>query len=153
MAAIVYHKTRPHVVRAHGWDPMLDGSAPHTQSYAEQLEAAVDQAVAACGGDVRAAVRALIVANEFLETEVSKLMKAASRAYLRGRFQTYSGQARAIAEVHRNVCGRTRSNLQLFARRRTRNPEFFLVHVGRYIGEKRRAQIALAGVGKHAENV
>jgi hypothetical protein len=60
-------------------------------SGAEELEAAVDQAVAACGGDMRAAVRALIVANDFLVAEVSELMKAVSHAYVRGRFQTYSG--------------------------------------------------------------
>jgi hypothetical protein len=29
-----------------------------------------DQAIAACGGDAREAVKALIVANEFLESEV-----------------------------------------------------------------------------------
>ncbi|MBR0874734.1 hypothetical protein JQ633_30550 [Bradyrhizobium tropiciagri] len=55
------------------------------------LEAAVDQAIAACGGDMRATIRALIVANEFLENEVGELMKAVSHAYVRGRFQTYSG--------------------------------------------------------------
>ena len=55
------------------------------------LEAAVDQAIAACGGDVRATVRALILANNYLEDEVAELMKAVSHAYARGRFQTYSG--------------------------------------------------------------
>jgi hypothetical protein len=55
------------------------------------LEAAVDQAIAACGGDVRATVRALIVANDYLESEVSELMKAVSSAYARGRFRSYSG--------------------------------------------------------------
>ncbi|MCA6125914.1 hypothetical protein J6500_29070 [Bradyrhizobium sp. WSM 1704] len=55
------------------------------------LEAAIDQAIAACGGDMRATIRALIVANEFLENEVSELMKAVSNAYARGRFKTYSG--------------------------------------------------------------
>ena len=55
------------------------------------LEAAVDQAISACGGDLRSTVRALIVANEYLETEVGELMKAVSRAYARGRFQSYSG--------------------------------------------------------------
>lgn len=55
------------------------------------LEAAVDQAIAACGGDMRSTIRALIVANEFLESEVSELMKAVSHAYVRGRFHTYSG--------------------------------------------------------------
>jgi hypothetical protein len=56
-----------------------------------ELESAVDQAIAACEGDVRATVRALIIANRFLESEVSELMKAVSHAYARGRFQTYSG--------------------------------------------------------------
>ena len=55
------------------------------------LEAAVDQAIAACDGDLRAAVRALIVANNFLESEVAELMKAVSHAYVLGRFRTYSG--------------------------------------------------------------
>jgi hypothetical protein len=55
------------------------------------LEASVDQAIAACGGDVRATIRALIVANEYLESEVGELMKAVSRAYARGRFHSYSG--------------------------------------------------------------
>lgn len=55
------------------------------------LEAAVDQAIAACGGEMRSTIRALIVANEFLETEVGELMKAISHAYSRGRFRTYSG--------------------------------------------------------------
>jgi len=55
------------------------------------LEAAVDQAIAACDGDMRAAIRALIVANNYLESEVAELMKAVSHAYARGRFRSYSG--------------------------------------------------------------
>ncbi|CCD91406.1 conserved hypothetical protein [Bradyrhizobium sp. ORS 375] len=55
------------------------------------LEDAVDQAIAACGGDLRATIRALIVANDYLETEVTELMKAVSHAYTRGRFHSYSG--------------------------------------------------------------
>jgi len=55
------------------------------------LEEAVNQAIAACGGDTRATIRALIVANDYLETEVGELMKAVSRAYVRGRFHSYSG--------------------------------------------------------------
>jgi hypothetical protein len=55
------------------------------------LEAAVDQAIAVCDGDMRAAIRALIVANNYLESEVGELMKAVSHAYTRGRFRTYSG--------------------------------------------------------------
>ncbi|MCA1453528.1 hypothetical protein I6F35_09910 [Bradyrhizobium sp. BRP22] len=55
------------------------------------LETAVDEAIAACGGDMRATIRALIVANDYLENEISELMKAVSRAHARGRFNTYSG--------------------------------------------------------------
>ena len=40
---------------------------------------------------MRATIRALIVANEYLETEVGELMKAVSHAYARGRFNAYSG--------------------------------------------------------------
>jgi hypothetical protein len=57
----------------------------------EALEAAVDHAIAVCDGDMRAAIRALILANDFLETEVGELMKAVSHAYVRGRFHSYSG--------------------------------------------------------------
>jgi hypothetical protein len=57
----------------------------------DELEAEVDEAIATCDGDLRATIRALIVANKYLECEVSELMKAVSHAYLRGRFNTYSG--------------------------------------------------------------
>ena len=68
-------------------------ASPDSQSMPEpgRLELATDQAVAACGGNARDAVKALIVANEFLESEVCELMQAVSHAYARGRFQTYTG--------------------------------------------------------------
>jgi len=58
---------------------------------ADRLEAAADQAIAACDCDARDAVKALIVANEYLESEVCDLMQAVSHAYARGRFKSYSG--------------------------------------------------------------
>jgi hypothetical protein len=66
-------------------------NAPRNDGLDNRLETAVDQSIAACGGDMRSAIRALIVANEYLESEVGELMKAVSHAYARGRFQTYSG--------------------------------------------------------------
>jgi len=60
-------------------------SAPNPQSDADQLEAAADQAIAACGGDAREAVKALIVANHFLETELEKPRAAVSPGYARGK--------------------------------------------------------------------
>ena len=55
------------------------------------LEAAVEKAIAVCDGDPRAAVRALIVANNLLEAEIADLKKAVSHAYTRGRFRSYAG--------------------------------------------------------------
>jgi hypothetical protein len=49
----------------------------------DRLEAATDQAIAACGGNARAAVKALIVANEFLEARVIELEAAVSNGYVR----------------------------------------------------------------------
>ena len=68
---------------------MSSVSQPNQQD--DGLEAAVDEAIAACGGDPRAAVRALIVANNFLESEMAELQKAISHAYTRGRFRSYAG--------------------------------------------------------------
>jgi hypothetical protein len=55
------------------------------QSDADQLEAAADHAIEACGGDTREAVKALIVANHFLETDLEKLRAAVSTGYARGK--------------------------------------------------------------------
>jgi hypothetical protein len=65
--------------------------APDSSQDAVLLEAAADQAISACGGDMREAIKALIVANDFLETEVAELMRAVSLAYVRGRFKPYNG--------------------------------------------------------------
>lgn len=73
---------------------MSSSSQPKSDAKSEAsdaLEAAVDQAISACDGDLRAAIRALIVANDYLESEVAELMKAVSHAYTRGRFNSYSG--------------------------------------------------------------
>jgi len=44
----------------------------------DRLETAADQAIAASGGNAREAVKALIVANEFLEAQVAELQAAVS---------------------------------------------------------------------------
>ena len=70
---------------------MSSESAPKPQDIDGELEAAIDEAIAACGGDLRQTIGALIVANNYLESEVTELMKAVSRAFVRGRFGTYTG--------------------------------------------------------------
>ena len=63
-----------------------------------ELETAVDDAIAACDDDARAAVRALLVAAHFLEAELRELRDqvdgittAVSRGYARGRLRTSGG--------------------------------------------------------------
>lgn len=51
----------------------------------DELEAAADQAIAACGGDARAAVKALIVTVDFLEAQIAELRAKVSTGYARGR--------------------------------------------------------------------
>jgi stage V sporulation protein SpoVS len=74
---------------------MPQSVAPSSQADAEQLETATEQAIAACGGNARDAVKALLVANEYLESEVRELQAAVSTGYARGykfgRFKTYTG--------------------------------------------------------------
>jgi stage V sporulation protein SpoVS len=66
---------------------MSQSAAPNPQADAAgQLEEATDQAIAACPGDARGAVKALIVANGYLEAEVRELRAAVSSGYARGKF-------------------------------------------------------------------
>jgi hypothetical protein len=71
---------------------MAEPSSADPLSESERLDMATDQAIAACGGDAREAVKALLVANEFLEAELERQV---SHGYMRGvrhgRFNTYSG--------------------------------------------------------------
>jgi len=66
---------------------MPQSAVPNPQADAERLEAMTDQAIAACGGETRDAVKALIVANEFLEARVRELQAAVSNGYARGKFE------------------------------------------------------------------
>jgi hypothetical protein len=71
---------------------MPEASAPHPQPDVDRLESAADQAIAACGGDAREAVKALLVANEFLEAELeARVSHGYMRGVRHGRFSTYSG--------------------------------------------------------------
>lgn len=60
----------------------MPASAPNRPPDPDRLEAAADHAIEACGGDAREAVKALIVANEFLERRLEEM---ASPGYARGR--------------------------------------------------------------------
>jgi hypothetical protein len=48
----------------------ISGSPEPSAPAPEDIETAADQAIATCGGDAREAVKALIVANSFLEAQI-----------------------------------------------------------------------------------
>jgi hypothetical protein len=51
------------------------------------LEAEVEEAIALCGGDERAALRATLITNAYLEGEVERLTEAISTGFARGRMR------------------------------------------------------------------
>lgn len=69
-------------VSAVGGMTMNELASKHDQ---DELEAATDQAIDACGGDARATVKALLVANAFLEDELAVAVPAISYGYSKGR--------------------------------------------------------------------
>jgi hypothetical protein len=66
---------------------MPQTAAPYPQADAERRESAAEDSMAACGGDARQTVTALILANEFLEGQVRELQAAVSNGYARGKFE------------------------------------------------------------------
>jgi hypothetical protein len=56
----------------------------HRQDESE-LETAVDDAIAACDGDLRATIRALLVANSFLYAEMERFRALISTGFARGK--------------------------------------------------------------------
>jgi hypothetical protein len=53
-------------------------SAPPTAFDNSHYEMACDQAIAMCDGNLRSTIKALIMANEFLEAELTELQAAIS---------------------------------------------------------------------------
>jgi hypothetical protein len=57
------------------------------EASAPELDAEVDEAIRMCSGDVRAALRATLVANAYLDAEVERLTEAVSAGFARGRMR------------------------------------------------------------------
>ena len=51
---------------------------PISTSDNDRYKQACDQAIAMCDGNTRSAIKALLLANEYLETEIEELQTAAS---------------------------------------------------------------------------
>ncbi|MGB8398461.1 hypothetical protein [Bradyrhizobium sp.] len=71
-------------------------SAPSSLSDNSRYEQACDQAIAMCDGNLRSTIKALIMANEYLETELEEL-QAAIAAGCAPRQQGASGQQTAAS--------------------------------------------------------
>jgi hypothetical protein len=67
---------------------------PASEPAPDELETSLDDAIAACGGDARAAVRVLLVTVDHLQTEIAardakmaRLVLDLSKGYSRGKWE------------------------------------------------------------------
>lgn len=70
---------------------MADSAAPLATN--DHYEQACDQAIAMCGGNLRGAIKALIMANEYLENEVQELQAMLSGGLTRTGLPRTKGNA------------------------------------------------------------
>jgi hypothetical protein len=68
-------------------------SEPASSSEIDRYEQACDQAIAMCDGNLRSTIKALIMANEYLEIELRELQAAASTDQAPARRPRASGEA------------------------------------------------------------
>ena len=72
-----------------------DSKKPEAEAAALH-EVEVDDAIATCGGDVRAALRATLIANAYLEAEIERLTEAVSSGFARGRMRKVTQRVNKI---------------------------------------------------------
>lgn len=60
------------------------------QSEQDEMEAGIGEVISACGGNMRDAIRSLIIANGFLEEEQERLAASISNGFARGRHRKRS---------------------------------------------------------------
>lgn len=118
---------------------MSGSPEPNPQQEADVLEVATEQVIAACDGDLRAAVQALIVANSLLEAELNDVYAAASKGYARGKGQEEQTGLRGIRDMRQDlratICALILANESLeyelqtkvHARRKTRRVQYVLL--------------------------
>jgi hypothetical protein len=71
---------------------MFDPS-PLSEDNNRRYEQACDQAIAMCDGNLRSTIKALIMANEYLETELEELQAAISAGCMPARSSSASSNA------------------------------------------------------------
>jgi hypothetical protein len=80
-------------------------SAPSSLSDNSRYEQACDQAIAMCDGNLRSTIKALIMANEYLETELEELQAAISAGCAPAR--AFSGETAATGSREENASKQT----------------------------------------------
>ena len=70
-------------------------SDPSSLSDVSHYEQACDQAIAMCDGNLRSTIKALIMANEYLEIELRELQAVSSTEHAPARRPRASGEAAA----------------------------------------------------------
>ncbi|UGY17590.1 hypothetical protein [Bradyrhizobium septentrionale] len=68
-------------------------SAPRSQPEHSHYEKACDQAIAMCDGNLRSTIKALIMANEYLEAELEELQAAITAGCVPAQSQAASDAA------------------------------------------------------------
>ena len=85
---------------------MGEPAANEAEMAVPDFEAEVEEAIALCGGDPRAALKATLVANFYLETELEKVLEMVSAGYGRGQVRTIPKsrptRVRQIAHIETN---------------------------------------------------
>ena len=61
------------------------GAAPKMDDTVDNLESAVDVVIAACDGDLRDTIRALVIANSILMEEAERYRSLVSPGFVRGK--------------------------------------------------------------------
>ena len=82
--------------------------SPEEGAQLDSYEHAIDEAIAACGGDVRATLRALLIANEFLENQLELMSAQVSNGYARGRIKRPGWRRLIVAADPRQLQGTVR---------------------------------------------
>jgi hypothetical protein len=63
-------------------------SAPSSLSDNSRYEQACDQAISMCDGNLRSTIKALIMANEYLETELEELQAAVAAGCVPAKYSS-----------------------------------------------------------------
>jgi hypothetical protein len=83
---------------------------PNNAAPPDPLEAAVDDAVAVCDGDVRAALRAALIYNEFLERKLEMMRGMVSSGYTRGKLSPARAASAKLDEWREISAGQHQKN-------------------------------------------